>query len=41
VLIAQAIGRAVITVRTFAVALAAMYAIDLTGWLRVSEEGEL
>src|SRR5437763_11038754 len=41
VLAAQAIGSAVITLATFAVAMAVMYAINATGTLRVSEEGEL
>jgi Amt family ammonium transporter len=41
VLVAQAIGSAVITVSTFAVAMAVMYAVNATGLLRVSEEGEL
>jgi Amt family ammonium transporter len=41
VLVAQAIGSAVVTVSTFAVAFAVMYVVNLTGWLRVSEEGEL
>jgi Amt family ammonium transporter len=40
-LVAQAIGSATITVATFAVAYAVMYAVNLTGLLRVSEEGEL
>jgi Amt family ammonium transporter len=38
---AQIIGNGIITVCTFAVALALMYAVNLTGTLRVSEEGEL
>ena len=38
---AQFIGSAIVTVSTFAVALAVMYAVNLTGTLRVSEEGEL
>jgi Amt family ammonium transporter len=41
VLVAQAIGSAVITVSTFAIAMAVMYAVNATGLLRVSEEGEL
>lgn len=40
VLIAQAIGSAIITVSTFAVALAVMYAVNAMKLLRVSEEGE-
>ena len=40
-LIAQAFGSAVVTVATFGVALAVMYAVNATGLLRVSEEGEL
>ncbi len=40
VLIAQAIGSAIITVSTFAVALAVMYAVNAMKKLRVSEEGE-
>ena len=38
---AQFVGSAIITVSTFGVALALMYAVNLTGTLRVSEEGEL
>jgi Amt family ammonium transporter len=38
---AQFIGSAIITVSTFAVAMALMYLVNLTGTLRVSEEGEL
>jgi Amt family ammonium transporter len=38
---AQFIGSAIVTVSTFAVALALMYLVNLTGTLRVSEEGEL
>jgi Amt family ammonium transporter len=38
---AQFIGSAIITVSTFAVALSLMYLVNLTGTLRVSEEGEL
>ena len=41
VLVAQAIGSACITLATFAVAMAVMYAVNATGTLRVSEEGEL
>jgi Amt family ammonium transporter len=41
VLIAQAIGSAAITVATFAVAMALMYLVKLTGMLRVSKEGEI
>ncbi|HTD21105.1 MAG TPA: ammonium transporter [Terriglobales bacterium] len=41
VLKAQAIGSACITLATFAVSLAVMYAVNATGTLRVSEEGEL
>jgi Amt family ammonium transporter len=41
VLLAQAIGSAIITVATFAVALAVMYLVNATGLLRVSEEGEM
>ena len=40
VLGAQAIGSATITVATFAVAMAVMLAVNATGLLRVSEEGE-
>ena len=40
VLIAQAIGSAIITVSTFVVALVLMYAVNAMGLLRVSEEGE-
>jgi ammonium transporter, Amt family len=40
VLMAQAIGSATITVATFAVAMAVMLAVNATGLLRVSEEGE-
>jgi ammonium transporter, Amt family len=40
VLVAQAIGSACITLATFAVSMAVMYAVDATGLLRVSEEGE-
>jgi len=38
---AQAIGSLIITTCTFGVALAVMYAVNATGTLRVSEEGEL
>jgi ammonium transporter, Amt family len=38
---AQAVGSLIITSCTFAVALAVMYAVNATGTLRVSEEGEL
>jgi Amt family ammonium transporter len=38
---AQFIGSAIITLSTFAVALALMYLVNLTGTLRVSEEGEV
>ena len=38
---AQIIGNGIITLATFGVALAVMYAVNLTGALRVSEEGEL
>jgi Amt family ammonium transporter len=41
VLKAQFIGSAVITLATFGVAMAVMYAVNATGLLRVSEEGEL
>src|SRR6266436_5138184 len=41
VLVAQAIGSAVVTLATFGVAMAVMYAVNATGLLRVSEEGEL
>ena len=40
VLKAQFIGSAVITLATFGVAMVVMYAVDATGLLRVSEEGE-
>jgi ammonium transporter, Amt family len=40
-LLAQAIGSAVVTLSTFGVALAVMYAVNATGTLRVSREGEL
>jgi len=38
---AQFIGSAIVTVSTFVVAFAMMYLVNLTGLLRVSEEGEL
>jgi Amt family ammonium transporter len=41
VLIAQAIGSAIITSATFVVALVLMYAVNALGVLRVTEEGEL
>lgn len=40
-LLAQAIGSVTITVCTFAVSLAVMYAVDALGILRVSREGEM
>ena len=40
VLTAQAIGSAIVTVSTFAVAMAVMYAVNAFGLLRVSTEGE-
>jgi Amt family ammonium transporter len=40
VLMAQAIGSLIITVATFAVSLAVMYAVNAMGVLRVSNEGE-
>jgi Amt family ammonium transporter len=40
VLIAQAIGSAIITLSTFAVAYILMYAVNAVGLLRISEEGE-
>jgi Amt family ammonium transporter len=40
VLIAQAIGSLTITVSTFVVAFAVMYAVNALGLLRISEEGE-
>jgi ammonium transporter, Amt family len=40
VLIAQCIGSLIVTVSTFVVALALMYAVNAMGLLRVSEEGE-
>jgi ammonium transporter, Amt family len=39
-LMAQAVGSAIITVATFGVALAVMYLVNATGLLRVSAEGE-
>src|SRR6202171_5722293 len=41
VLAAQAIGSAVITFSTFAIAMVVMYLVNATGTLRVSKEGEL
>jgi ammonium transporter, Amt family len=41
VFIAQFIGSAIITISTFALAMALMTAVNLTGTLRVSKEGEL
>ena len=41
VLVAQAIGSAVVTLATFGVAMAVMLLVNATGLLRVSEEGEL
>jgi Amt family ammonium transporter len=41
VLVAQLIGSAAITAATFGVAMAVMLAVNATGLLRVSEEGEL
>ncbi len=38
---AQALGSFIVTVATFSVALALMYAVNATGTLRVSREGEL
>ena len=40
VLVAQAFGSAIVTVATFGVAMAVMLAVNATGLLRVSEEGE-
>ncbi|MBV9469219.1 MAG: ammonium transporter, partial [Abitibacteriaceae bacterium] len=40
-LIAQFIGSAAVTITTFAVAMAMMYLVKLTGTLRVSEHGEI
>jgi Amt family ammonium transporter len=40
VLVAQAIGSASITITTFAVSMVVMLAVNVTGLLRVSEEGE-
>jgi ammonium transporter, Amt family len=39
-LAAQALGSLIITVSTFAVAMAVMYAVKALGWLRVTAEGE-
>jgi Amt family ammonium transporter len=39
-LMAQAVGSAIVTVATFGVALAVMYLVNATGLLRVSAEGE-
>jgi Amt family ammonium transporter len=41
VLVAQAIGSAVVTFATFAIAMVVMYLVNATGTLRVSQEGEL
>jgi ammonium transporter, Amt family len=41
VLVSQAIGSACITVATFSVAMLVMWLVNLTGTLRVSEEGEM
>jgi Amt family ammonium transporter len=41
VLLPQVIGSAIVTVSTFAVALAVMYVVNAMGVLRVSKEGEL
>src|SRR6202043_2822346 len=41
VLAAQAIGSAVITLATFSVAMVLMLAVNATGLLRISEEGEM
>jgi Amt family ammonium transporter len=41
VLIAQAIGSAIITLATFSVAMVLMYAVNALGILRVSKEGEM
>jgi Amt family ammonium transporter len=40
VLVAQAIGSAIVTFATFGVSLVLMYAVNATGLLRVSKEGE-
>jgi ammonium transporter, Amt family len=40
-LVAQAIGSAVVTLATFSIAMVVMYLVNATGTLRVSEEGEL
>jgi Amt family ammonium transporter len=39
-LLAQFIGSAIITIATFAVSMIVMLAVNATGTLRVSEEGE-
>ena len=39
-LVAQAVGSAIVTVATFGSALIVMYAVHKMGLLRVSEEGE-
>ncbi len=41
VLTAQFIGSAIVTISTFAIAMALMTAVNMTGTLRVSKEGEL
>jgi Amt family ammonium transporter len=41
VLVSQAIGSASVTVATFAISMVLMYAVKLTGTLRVSKEGEI
>ena len=41
VLLAQAIGSVTVTVATFTVSMIVMYAVNATGTLRLSEEGEL
>jgi ammonium transporter, Amt family len=41
VLLAQLIGSAIVTATTFAVAYVVMYAVNATGLLRVSQEGEV
>ena len=41
VLIAQAIGSAIVTVSTFSVAMAVMLTVNAMGILRISEEGEI
>jgi len=40
-LVAQVIGSAVVTLATFTIAMVVMYAVNATGTLRVSEQGEL